>query len=78
MKEDLIKLHGIHSCKSNIIDFPYVPNEYMSHFIRGYFAGDGSINYRGYTICFVGGSESFFTSLDEIFSEKGYNTRLKK
>ncbi len=33
MKEDLIKLHGIHSCKSNIIDFPYVPNEYMSHFI---------------------------------------------
>ncbi|WP_245415772.1 LAGLIDADG family homing endonuclease [Alteribacter populi] len=50
----------------------------MSHFIRGYFAGDGSINYRGYTICFVGGSESFFTSLDEIFSEKGYNTRLKK
>ena len=31
--------------KSLILKFPdYIPKEYLSHFVRGYFGGDGSIN----------------------------------
>ena len=38
--DDLFKLGGI-PAKSLTIQFPEVPNEYLSHFIRGYFDGDG-------------------------------------
>ena len=41
MYNDLLKLGGI-PAKSLIIQFPEVPAEYLSHFIRGYFDGDGS------------------------------------
>ena len=37
---DLIKVGG-HPAKSLTIQFPEVPDEYLSHFIRGYFDGDG-------------------------------------
>src|SRR5271157_1613733 len=32
---------GIVPAKSLVLKFPDVPNEYVSHFIRGYFDGDG-------------------------------------
>lgn len=32
--------------KSLIIKFPYVPNKYLNHFIRGFFDGDGSIHFN--------------------------------
>ena len=41
MYNDLLKLGGI-PAKSLIIQFPEVPDEYLPHFIRGYFDGDGS------------------------------------
>ena len=39
---DLIKL-GITPRKSFTLKFPKVPNKYLSHFIRGYFDGDGCL-----------------------------------
>jgi len=54
---DLINL-GIHPRKSLILTFPTqkeVPSELLSHFIRGYFDGDGSVyerkNYLRISIC---------------------------
>ncbi|MBI4679730.1 MAG: hypothetical protein HY753_00585, partial [Nitrospirae bacterium] len=42
MREDLLKL-GLVQRKSLIMQFPEVPEEYMRHFIRGCWDGDGSI-----------------------------------
>lgn len=47
MVEDLVKLGCVNN-KSLILTFPterQVPMLYLSHFIRGYFDGDGSIHY---------------------------------
>lgn len=41
--EDLIKL-GITPRKSKTIGLPKMSNNYFSHFIRGYFDGDGCVN----------------------------------
>ncbi|MEA3319375.1 MAG: hypothetical protein U9Q88_05035 [Bacillota bacterium] len=43
IKDDLMNIHGLTPNKSKTVKFPYVPEEYMHHFIRGYFDGDGSI-----------------------------------
>ncbi|MGP4079451.1 LAGLIDADG family homing endonuclease [Pseudalkalibacillus sp. R45] len=70
MKDDLMNLHGLNPCKSNNVEFPYVPQEYLHHFVRGYFDGDGSINFKGYTIVFVGGSYLFMDTLQRILNDK--------
>lgn len=47
MKRDLIKL-GCHPNKKQTLRFPtfdQVPREYMRHFLRGFFDGDGNIYY---------------------------------
>jgi len=38
---DLIKL-GLIPQKSKVIKFPFIPMEYLGHFLRGYFDGDGT------------------------------------
>ncbi|MFG6495075.1 LAGLIDADG family homing endonuclease [Fictibacillus sp. UD] len=63
MKEDLIHLHGMIPKKSTTLEFPYVPEEYLSHFVRGYFDGDGNINFEKRTVSFVGGSLKFMEQL---------------
>lgn len=35
--------------KSKGMDFPNIPNEYLNHFVRGYFDGDGSVCIRNKT-----------------------------
>lgn len=45
--EDLIK-SGLTPRKSKVIKFPRVPEKYLSHFIRGYFDGDGSVTVGNY------------------------------
>ena len=45
MYDDIIKLGGCER-KSNIVKFPNIPKEYLWHFIRGYFDGDGSVYFR--------------------------------
>jgi len=44
---DLFAL-GLTERKSKTIKFPYVPNKYLSHFIRGYFDGDGNVTVSRY------------------------------
>lgn len=72
MKNNLIDIHGITPCKSYNVQFPYVPEEFLHHFIRGYFDGDGYVNYQKYTVSFVGGSHKFMQSLSEILYEQNF------
>ncbi|MBS9803570.1 endonuclease [Bacillus toyonensis] len=53
-------------CKSFNIEFPLVPEEYLHHFVRGYFDGDGYVKYETYTVSFVGGSYNFMNSLNQV------------
>lgn len=76
MKEDLMNIHGLMPNKSNQVLFPKVPEEYMSHFIRGYFDGDGFVIYRKYFVSFVGGSELFMISLKNVIEDKGFETNF--
>lgn len=65
---DIIALGGKET-KSNDIEFPNVPKEYLPDFIRGYFDGNGSImNLKGGRIntAFTCGSKKFLDKLLEI------------
>lgn len=66
MREDLNKL-GFIEKKSLVLSFPDVPQEYMRHFIRGYWDGDGSVYLTGGKIGanYVSGSLSFIKRLTE-------------
>lgn len=77
MKNDIINLHGIMPNKSLDVKFPYVPEEYLSHFIRGYFDGDGYVNYEKHVVNFVGGSIIFMKSLVETLENNGFDPYLK-
>lgn len=69
--DKLISL-GITHRKSLTISFPCVPDEYLSHFIRGYFDGDGSIiiNRNQLVVNFCSGSKDFLNSLNSIIDSK--------
>ena len=66
--------------KTYLLKFPneqQIPEKYLSHFIRGYFDGDGSINYsfdkkypsyRKYRIGFVG-TENFLKGVRHFFDK---------
>lgn len=59
--------------KSKIIEFPeFISEELLSHFIRGYFDGDGSISYSGrhINLNFVCGSKIFLEKLSLFLSLK--------
>lgn len=69
--DDIINLGGMEN-KSNILEFPDIPNEYLSDFIRGYFDGDGCImNLKGGRInsAFTSGSQKFLEKLHQILKE---------
>ncbi|WP_353620307.1 MULTISPECIES: LAGLIDADG family homing endonuclease [unclassified Geobacillus] len=78
MKNDLMEIHGITPNKSLDIKFPYVPEVYLNHFIRGYFDGDGNIYSRGYLVSFVGGSLDFMTVLEHHLKARGFDVYLTK
>ena len=65
---DIISIGGMEN-KSLILKLPHIPNEYVSHFIRGYFDGDGSLNNRhtGYLI----GTFEFCNSVKDILNNNG-------
>lgn len=57
LKQDLIKMGCVPKKSQQIISIPHIKEEYVSHFIRGYFDGDGSIHISAktaYRISFVG------------------------
>ncbi|PFC14061.1 LAGLIDADG family homing endonuclease [Bacillus cereus] len=76
IKDDLMNIHGIKPCKSFNIEFPFVPEEYLHHFVRGYFDGDGYVNYKTYTVSFVGGSYNFMNSLHQILQNHNLRADL--
>ncbi|KAB2495896.1 endonuclease [Bacillus cereus] len=76
IKDDLMNIHGIMPCKSFNIEFPLVPEEYLHHFVRGYFDGDGYVKYETYTVNFVGGSYNFMNSLHQILQNRNLRADL--
>lgn len=78
IKDDLMNIHGINPCKSFNIEFPFVPEEYLHHFVRGYFDGDGYVKYETYTVSFVGGSYSFMNSLNQVLQNHNLPAELLK
>lgn len=78
MKDDLMNIHGITPHKSLDIKFPHVPDKHLIHFIRGYFDGDGNINYEKRSVSFVGGSYEFMEKLSFTLQKNGFNPYLKK
>ena len=65
---DIIELGGVERKSHNAI-FPYIPEKFMSDFIRGYFDGDGTIYYnrqcKAYMSSFASGSIDFIKKLHE-------------
>lgn len=65
---DIIKLGGCEN-KSKVVEFPEVPKEYLSDFIRGYFDGDGCVmQLKGNRLnsAFTSGSKKFLDKLLDI------------
>jgi hypothetical protein len=62
---------GLTPNKSLDIKFPVLPKDLYSHFIRGYFDGDGSIFLAkdGWRVNFVSGSRDFMHSLEKLLNE---------
>mgnify|MGYP000859488672 CR=1 FL=1 len=71
---DLTRL-GCVPNKTLSLNFPSeetVPIEYLNHFIRGYFDGDGCITGKGYkATCSFNGSKSFILDLQKYLSSLG-------
>jgi len=71
-----LMLNGIHTNKSginkNLLIFPEISTNLYSHFIRGYFDGDGSIYFNKHNsvnskgLCFTGNNYKFIKKLQEI------------
>ena len=72
MRDDLNKL-GLQERKSLNMIFPNVPEEYMRHFIRGCWDGDGSIFFDGGNLVasYVTGSKNFINRLVEELYKVG-------
>lgn len=77
--EDLISL-GLSPAKSRIVKFPEVPPEYVKHFIRGCWDGDGSVfsekrRLHYLKADFVSGSRKFIKSMVEHLKNAGLPER---
>lgn len=82
MFADLLKL-GMSPRKSMVIQLPTVPGIYLSHFVRGYFDGDGSILFKSYIrigrktptmisrIRFTSGSRKLLEQLWRVLGTRG-------
>lgn len=68
LHEDLIKWGCIPQKSLKIDKIPNIPRDFVSHFIRGYFDGDGSLHYlkgtNNYRISFVG-TQSFLMDIQK-------------
>jgi intein/homing endonuclease len=64
--------------KPKDVKMPDVPNEYLNHFIRGYFDGEGHINYEKRLVSFVGGSLEFMKTLQLILEKQMFKPYIRK
>lgn len=75
---DLIKWGCVPQKTFQICEIPNIPRNYVSHFIRGYFDGDGSLHYlqgtNNYRISFTSGSKEF---LEDIKKELQVNVSIE-
>jgi len=74
---DLMQL-GITPDKSLNMTFPDIPKEYLRHFIRGIFDGDGSVyieNKKYIRVKLLSGSKQFIHSLNQSLIEAGFPVR---
>lgn len=64
---------GVEHRKTKILKFPNISREYINHFVRGYFDGDGSVGfygkYRDCRISFASSSLDFLNSLNYKISK---------
>lgn len=69
ISKDLIKWGCVPNKTLLIEKIPNIPRDYISHFIRGYFDGDGSLYYlkgtSNYRISFVSGAEKFLQDIQK-------------
>ena len=83
MFNDLTKI-GLTQNKTKIMALPKIPNKYFSHFIRGYFDGDGNVwfglinkkrkkPYLAIQSVFTSGSKHFLQSLKICLENFGLN-----
>lgn len=76
LHKDLVELGCIPNKSLNLTKIPNIPRDYVSHFIRGYFDGDGSLHYlkgtNNYRISFIG----TFDFLNDIQKELQTNVSL--
>ena len=81
MSEDLVKL-GCKQKKSLILTFPtekQVPKKLLSHFMRGYFDGDGCISGTRYSLQFsVLGTPSFLDKYENVLLRNLKNKKKTK
>lgn len=71
--------------KSKKLLFPNIPSKYLSHFVRGYFDGDGCVYFKKhkakdrinprwvFSTRFTSGSKEFLVSLHKILKNHGLN-----
>jgi hypothetical protein len=75
-----LELLGLTERKSLTMKFPDIPEEYMRHFIRGCWDGDGSffINDGKIRASFVSGSKEFMEKLvEKLYSAGFFRIRLR-
>lgn len=76
ISEQLEKL-GMVNSKSLILKFPeWLDKELVSHFIRGYFDGDGHVSSKQYCVNIVS-TESFCLYLQNILNEQDIYSRIR-
>lgn len=77
---DKLTKYGCTKNKSLTLKFPTcIPSEFIHHFIRGYFDGDGciSINKNNYLQFSIVGTKEFIGSVADIFIENISDLRIK-
>ncbi|MBN8234579.1 hypothetical protein JF544_04925 [Halobacillus kuroshimensis] len=77
IKDDLIQIHGFTPKKSMKVQIPEIPENYKSHFVRGYFDGDGCVYKDKKFINIVCGSKDFIYSLSDMLEEQVIRSQVK-
>jgi len=73
--DDLKNNFSINPRKTFTTKFPNIPDDFIPSFIRGYFDGDGSIDYRGNSK--IIGTYELIKQIQEFFYKKGIRIRGK-
>ena len=82
LKSDLIKWGCVPNKSLSLTKIPNIPRDFVSHFIRGYFDGDGSLHWlngtKNFRISFVGTAPfSFRQSLGDTISRQLFCLHLQ-